>query len=108
MCFLFCTSISIFFLIIPPPTRPQRTDTLFPYPTLFLTVGHLFEGVGGLVDGRLAPVLADQHQADRKPFAEAAGYRHRRMAGSVKWRRVGQNLEGPLEDRKSTRLNSSH
>src|SRR3546814_6913629 len=37
--FLLCTSIYFFFLMIRRPPRSTRTDTLFPYTTLFRSCG---------------------------------------------------------------------
>src|SRR3546814_20260375 len=86
----FCPSIIIclfFFLMIRRPPRSTRTDTLFPYTTLFRSVE------GGDGDGG---VRIDGHESSpwigvRWIFREARPHR---------WR--------PRGDRKSTRLNSSH
>src|SRR3546814_15584724 len=43
--------VLFFFLIIPRPPRSTRTDTLFPYTTLFRSTGqgktHLLHAIGG-------------------------------------------------------------
>src|SRR3546814_11560999 len=75
-----------FFLMIRRPPRSTRTDTLFPYTTLFrsrLDAGR----VGG------------QDIGDRD--------RRQRGVGGIERREVGvhRRIE---QDRKSTRLNSSH
>src|SRR3546814_16582924 len=45
MCLCFC----FFFLMIRRPPRSTRTDTLFPYTTLFRSVSLLLTGGAGLV-----------------------------------------------------------
>src|SRR3546814_14866285 len=45
MCLCFC----FFFLMIRRPPRSTRTDTLFPYTTLFRAVSLLLSGGAGLV-----------------------------------------------------------
>src|SRR3546814_3173273 len=40
-----------FFLMIRRPPRSTRTDTLFPYTTLFRSVRRLFLGLGRAADG---------------------------------------------------------
>src|SRR3546814_14523432 len=74
---------SVFFLMIRRPPRSTRTDTLFPYTTLF-------RSAGGEPDQRIADV------ADR-----AVGH----QALDVGLADRGERAQG---DRKSTRLNSSH
>src|SRR3546814_19834256 len=39
MCCLYCVFPSFFFLMIRRPPRSTRTDTLFPYTTLFRSLG---------------------------------------------------------------------
>src|SRR3546814_4444610 len=48
---------SVFFLMIPRPPRSTRTDTLFPYTTLFRSP---------------VPVLVDVGSSSREPAAAAA------------------------------------
>src|SRR3546814_11085449 len=80
----------IFFLMIRRPPRSTRTDTLFPYTTLFRSG----RSEGCLVrDGRR--VLALQVQ----PVCAAC---------SVGGRSMSTNTSMVDSDRKSTRLNSSH
>src|SRR3546814_15615930 len=74
---------SLFFLMIRRPPRSTRTDTLFPYTTLFRSLG----GASGSAQSL--------HEADHVP---RSGVRTP-MSLAV--------LEAQL-DRKSTRLNSSH
>src|SRR3546814_11430343 len=98
-----------FCLLIRRPPRSTRTDTLFPYTTLFRSVGH--DRVGD------RETVLRVLQADRDGAAHAAssfvGVR------SSFWRRVAScwraslSAAGPISlstsvDRKSTRLNSSH
>src|SRR3546814_20184368 len=88
--------LSFFFLIIRRPPRSTRTDTLFPYTTLFRSVPDL--------DGAtLSPaVLAD---ADAFRIV-AIGAERGGAAGADP---LAAALVPPLLlDRKSTRLNSSH
>src|SRR3546814_20043971 len=99
--------------MIRRPPRSTRTDTLFPYTTLFRSIGVKLVGEHGfeIVARKLA--LRPVHDADR-PFEK------RLRDGGTK-RRVG--MSSPIEhaardprtakdafpaDRKSTRLNSSH
>src|SRR3546814_19808182 len=82
-------SVIIFFLMIRRPPRSTRTDTLFPYTTLFrsplpcwlLIQPQILSGCGG-GDGEIQPLY-------RLFYAGAAVYAR-------------------PQDRKSTRLNSSH
>src|SRR2546430_11622465 len=77
--------------------RPPRS-TLFPYTTLF-------RSCDGRVDGR-PPVLADEPlwlQVGRTGIVAAHALEHfEEISGRV------FGLEYPAQDRKSTRLNSSH
>src|SRR3546814_18223399 len=93
MCFLCFHSLSLyylfvssfllfFFLMIRRPPRSTRTDTLFPYTTLFRSCGS-------------AARHASQQRGIRRVH-RLSGQDHRLC------RQPG------VEDRKSTRLNSSH
>src|SRR3546814_1733435 len=109
------------------PPRATRTDTLFPYTTLFRAVPPQRAVVGA----RLDPVHADA--AARERFEDAVqrtglvADRHHQRGAVVARRREGgaadhQEARGvvaavldragddlhSIEDRKSTRLNSSH
>src|SRR3546814_20437766 len=80
---LFSVVLSFFFLMIRRPPRSTRTDTLFPYTTLF-------------------------RSADlRWPRRRAACFRARRK-GDVERSSDGRGRKPICRDRKSTRLNSSH
>src|SRR3546814_7424852 len=100
-----------FFLMIRRPPRSTRTDTLFPYTTLFRSAR--------LPDHGLQPVA---YGARRSPRRVADGPRRRAAGGG---RLSGKRGARPmayrheiieknsvllvvLTDRKSTRLNSSH
>src|SRR3546814_13928618 len=78
-----------FFLMIRRPPRSTRTDTLFPYTTLFRSA-------------TLSPeqfIRLKEEMAAGFQGAANAG-RPMLLEGGLKWQ--------PLSDRKSTRLNSSH
>src|SRR3546814_4126071 len=113
--------------MIRRPPRPTRTDTLFPYTTLFRSLQipsrrHFdkFNGSSGRTEHGDAALLETipVSMADRIEFQEQG--HARRSAGSYRqdWRRAG--AAAPLSrlgprgaaarrtDRKSTRLNSSH
>src|SRR3546814_19071549 len=74
----------LFFLMIRRPPRSTRTDTLFPYTTLFRS------DCGNVDEDILSAILADD-EAETLLLVEELD---RSLAGA--------------EDRKSTRLNSSH
>src|SRR3546814_16864346 len=119
-----------FFLMRRRPPRSTRTDTLFPYTTLFRSAGLGNEEIGaGDADLGLEIAVA-QHAArlgdQRLRVAAARAELHTMgrvigmmileqfgdlLAGLVQRRAddVARRLMGQLdEDRKSTRLNSSH
>src|SRR3546814_17466815 len=82
-----------FFLMIRRPPRSTRTDTLFPYTTLFRSNDHVAKHLLSLVAHlQRALSLALTRAAHRGEGAHAL------LIGLVQ--RLG--------DRKSTRLNSSH
>src|SRR3546814_18565193 len=87
-----------FFLMIRRPPRPTRTDTLFPYTTLFRSVA---DTVTILRDGTTVETL------DRADIIAPDGEmdEDRIIKGMV-----GRDMAHryPPRDRKSTRLNSSH
>src|SRR3546814_20988464 len=105
-----------------PPPRSTRTDTLFPYPTLFRSARRTIAG-----DGRAAGILQCLPRTS-EIGAESRGI-HRENAlvipavardfvariddpadqRGVTMRDPAEREEGRLDpDRKSTRLNSSH
>src|SRR5205814_8783729 len=84
-----------FFLLL----RPPPSSTLFPYTTLFRSLGL---AIGTLVGGTLQLVV-------QLPALRRAGHS---FHPDFHWRDPGVRsilrLMGPSVDRKSTRLNSSH
>src|SRR3546814_12846543 len=87
--------VFIFFLMIRRPPRSTRTDTLFPYTTLFrsgmviLFAGGTDRAGASCIDDHLLSRLgADQHGLHQSGLPPAGN--------------------PPERDRKSTRLNSSH
>src|SRR3546814_8578253 len=102
----------LLFLMIRRPPRSTRTDTLFPYPTLFRSgvVGRLrrlreaFRVVEGVHDGdAVEPVARRQHRrhVDSATPAEEIVRRAEAEAVALRGLRI---MDGA--DRKSTRLNS--
>src|SRR3546814_18293190 len=94
MCVVYLLLLFFFFLMIPRPPRSTRTDTLFPYTTLFRSDRVRLR--------RHRPVRRLRRRRPHRP----------RVAGRDLLRRTGGRRrrvrrEGP-GDRKSTRLNSSH
>src|SRR3546814_12344093 len=102
-----CLYLSFFFLMIRRPPRSTRTDTLFPYTTLFRSAGfhqppqrddpdderrggRAVEGWGKARSREGPQRRSLRGRAGPSPLA----------AATAQWRRAG--------DRKSTRLNSSH
>src|SRR3546814_18540439 len=82
-------SYCVFFLMIRRPPRSTRTDTLFPYTTLFRSR----RALGGARPIRTRPV--------RGQDAWSRG-------GSLLFLRATRRGARCQRDRKSTRLNSSH
>src|SRR3546814_14433860 len=98
MCHLY---MLFFFLMIRRPPRSTRTDTLFPYTTLFRSMGaahrHCEEyswGEGNM--GLDRDIGGDQDKGSRQENQGASELRR-----TVRYQRHQR-------DRKSTRLNSSH
>src|SRR3546814_19207374 len=91
VCLVFC------FLMIRRPPRSTRTDTLFPYTTLFRSK-RMCEAAADAIPGAVA----------LKPDNGSGGEKGAEGTDDSFWRKV--YIEVPLapEDRKSTRLNSSH
>src|SRR3546814_11261847 len=107
------------------PPRSTRTDTLFPYTTLFRS---LRVKLAERPRRRIARICKNLAARRRLPFVErdeiglghinlAAHLEHGRPAGAVKPLRhiakradIGGDVLAllPVADRKSTRLNSSH
>src|SRR3546814_16128103 len=94
---VFVVIFCVFFLMIRRPPRSTRTDTLFPYTTLFRSVrdgvmDDAVDHIGRFCVGR------------RVTHFEAAALVDR----DVDEHRAGTHGAEHLVDRKSTRLNSSH
>src|SRR3546814_11971675 len=97
--------------MIRRPPRATRTDTLFPYTTLFRSVhagrDHVLRDVEAERLVRLQERSAERDvagQADGVGPAVDGGLQLRRQVG----RAGGSGDHLVLQDRKSTRLNSSH
>src|SRR3546814_13680905 len=99
--------------MIRRPPRSTRTDTLFPYTTLFRSVGALSAYLARLISSKQFISLRDifRRAARRMPrpihdAAKKADEFARGMAtGGTLFEELGFYYVG---DRKSTRLNSSH
>src|SRR3546814_13991423 len=89
-CSVFSFCLLIFFLMIRRPPRSTRTDTLFPYTTLFRSIGHFTWPVRILAAGFT-------RKQDRK-----------RPDGPNRSEKGDHPVTRQPTDRKSTRLNSSH
>src|SRR3546814_18635222 len=87
-----------FFLMIRRPPRSTRTDTLFPYTTLFRS----------RVSQSSRPIRLRQYDA----FKEVSAAQQTAQTYLNEARAYAQQLsakaQGESADRKSTRLNSSH
>src|SRR3546814_13908832 len=102
--------------MIRRPPRSTRTDTLFPYTTLFRSIGIAFGVCGELLPlhGRIAPQRHDVPHPRIPIFAGdlrnlvAAGADAGEMGGGRKPGFAHDPADGGVGDRKSTRLNSSH
>src|SRR3546814_17269821 len=96
------------------PPRSTRTDTLFPYTTLFRSAFRIERedafGKGGddarAIDAQ-APRLADQPEFDRIPVEPRELLQRVEFQAAEAPFAIGDHIVGK-EDRKSTRLNSSH
>src|SRR3546814_15391383 len=90
--------LCFFFLMIRRPPRYTRTDTLFPYTTLFRSIG-----------GARRTIVLQENRAveidDRAILAEQECRRHRERAAE---HIADHDVAPQCADRKSTRLNSSH
>src|SRR3546814_13912937 len=100
-----------FFLMIRRPPRSTRTDTLFPYTTLFRSVeiapGPVrYQDRRGIAQPDVAERL-DDHLGEGRGLARGGGGfviggdQQHRLALAV-------GVDRARKDRKSTRLNSSH
>src|SRR3546814_20607425 len=97
----------VFFLMIRRPPRSTRTDTLFPYTTLFRSMRAIAEHLNNIMG-----ILEDIDAICGRRFAipparddidgEAPSKRFLLTEGA------SPDAQAAMEDRKSTRLNSSH
>src|SRR3546814_3221301 len=122
MTLLWCFTFLFFFLMIRRPPRSTRTDTLFPYTTLFRSVHHAGAGLFAKLldqargyfghDSVLSFIFVGPAPAQRHRIADAASGAPRRLSCDpdlFRDRRRRPDLLGIVRiDRKSTRLNSSH
>src|SRR3546814_13246573 len=105
VCFFF------FFLMIRRPPRSTRTDTLFPYTTLFRSVdderaGHVAEDAGIFAEAEMIDFPHDHRVAGVGSVSACGDARLvGRAGGGAALRDDDRGGDG---DRKSTRLNSSH
>src|SRR3546814_16354419 len=95
------------FLSLRRPPRSSRTDTLFPYTTLFRSLAGVF-GADLRGIGRRLAAAHEAHHAGALP-GDGVALRvgdgdHRVVEGRVDVRDTRRDIL----DRKSTRLNSSH
>src|SRR3546814_20367402 len=93
--------VCFFFLMIRRPPRSTRTDTLFPYSTLFRS-----QVVGDEDERQLELLLEVLQQVDDLRLDRDVERRDRLVADHHLGA-AGKGA-GDAEDRKSTRLNSSH
>src|SRR3546814_17180557 len=97
--------VAVFLLMIRRPPRSTRTDTLFPYTTLFRSLrrasGHRADGdlLGGPAGTERPGGVPDRPRFDGGP---------RRLSRRARPSLSIAMMRQTLEDRKSTRLNSSH
>src|SRR3546814_14973362 len=76
--------------MIRRPPRSTRTDTLFPYTTLFRSLGMGVGNAGGVARGSLVADIADRARVDRNARSRGFPVRawhadhHRRGARSIK------------------------
>src|SRR3546814_13094585 len=97
--------------MIRRPPRSTRTDTLFPYTTVFRSF--FFCGIGGsgmwplaqILKGRGAQVAGSDRSRDQGRMPEKFAVME--AQGFALYPQDGSGITSP-EDRKSTRLNSSH
>src|SRR3546814_20818105 len=97
--------------MIRRPPRSTRTDTLFPYTTLFRSpLNELFDAVGvKFVQGSASTIDVNNKRVgyvDVYGTQGTLGYDRLVLAAGSKL--IRPDLKGMMEDRKSTRLNSSH
>src|SRR3546814_19419281 len=101
-----------FFLMIRRPPRSTRTDTLFPYTTLFRSLSWTVERnrPGVVLDshGIVGATVRVAERWDRKTVAAELARRRPDMIVLAYGTNEGFDDALTAGDRKSTRLNSSH
>src|SRR3546814_18426620 len=97
----------LFFLMIRPPPRSTRPDTLFPCTTLFRCRPGRVADVHVVVDRRPAEVHGRAGRIERGERLDPTG---QVVVQAQAHRGLSRGLPAilPAGDRKSTRLNSSH
>src|SRR3546814_16318381 len=102
-----------FFLMIRRPPRSTRTDTLFPYTTLFRSISGADATALDIDPGQVPAALANrkailgmrpEHMRLRKPGIPV----EIEMVEVLGSEQLIHGRIGDTQDRKSTRLNSSH
>src|SRR3546814_14962608 len=96
-------AVFFFFLMIRRPPRSTRTDTLFPYTTLFRSGA---QPLAAVMAG--AHCLAIECQESRIEKRLETRYLDRRASSLDEALEIIRTAKEPTSDRKSTRLNSSH
>src|SRR3546814_17765170 len=100
--------------MIRPPPRSTRTDTLFPYTTLFRSFAmppHEDASSSEIVSGFLEALTSDDpdYETARKYLTKEASEKWRPLLSTtVLADGPGTEADRVGGDRKSTRLNSSH
>src|SRR3546814_17405479 len=100
-----------FFLMIRRPPRSTRTDTLFPYTTLFRSNAKMATAVvQKLIDSFVEENMAgDRHETRQTlEFLDAQLAEREKQLRAAEQKRLDFEQQYLGQDRKSTRLNSSH
>src|SRR3546814_15507979 len=101
-------TFSVFFLMIRRPPRSTRTDTLFPYTTLFRSIDAYLDRHRERQIARHLPAQLEQPALTR--LDQPGQFRLIEIDVEEPFVILTRHLIDDLEkaDRKSTRLNSSH
>src|SRR3546814_16896040 len=95
------------FLMIRRPPRSTRTDTLFPYTTLFRSASLQRNNTIAYVKEKGIQAWKKKHDYGRRNRVENTFFRLKTLFGRHLVSRTWNN-QATESDRKSTRLNSSH